>query len=81
MMPDALAEMILRAVRERVPRFTGEIDLDTRIGADGLGLDSVSCLELLLEIERETGLVLRENALSDDTFATPRGLLRDLLQS
>jgi len=81
MKSEQVVESILRAVRNRVPRFTGEIDLDTRIGADGLGLDSVSCLELLLEIERETGLVLSENALSDETFATPRGLLRGLLQS
>lgn len=51
------------------------------MGAEGLGLDSVACVELVLALERETGLELREDALTEETLATPRGLVRCLTQS
>lgn len=78
---DELQAIVLRVLRHHAPRYTGVIGLDTPIGAEGLGLDSVACVELVLALERETGLELREDALTEETLATPRGLVRCLTQS
>lgn len=47
-----------RLMREH--RIQGEPKLDVPLGEDGLGLDSVGCLDLMGAIETECGLLLPE---------------------
>jgi acyl carrier protein len=51
-------EIAGRLMREH--RIQGAPSLDVPLGEDGLGLDSVGCLDLMGAIETECGLLLPE---------------------
>ncbi len=51
-------EVAGRLMREH--RIAGEPRLDVPLGEDGLGLDSVGCLDLMGAIETECGVLLPE---------------------
>ena len=46
------------------------IEDDTLLWGDGLGLDSVDALELMVALEREYGLRIDSDALEPETFST-----------
>ena len=58
MKPGAVENEILDLLRSRAPLAPGRGELpdDLRLGPGGLGLDSISLVELLLECERRFGL-------------------------
>ncbi len=52
-----------------------EIDADSELfGDDGLGLDSVDALELVVMVEREYGVTVDENEDKKSTFASVSAL-------
>jgi acyl carrier protein len=53
-----LKEAIVRGLR--LPISPGEIGNDTSLFGDGLGLDSIDVLELVLELERSFGVQIRD---------------------
>ena len=63
--PDTLKEEIKRAIVEslRLPIPVEEIGNSTSLFGDGLGLDSIDVLELVLEMERRFGVSIND----DDT--------------
>ena len=63
--PDTLKEEIKRAIVEslRLPIPVEEIGNSTSLFADGLGLDSIDVLELVLEMERRFAVSIKD----DDT--------------
>jgi len=69
-------EIILPILAAAAQVEAGGLGDDTRLGADGLGLDSIATLELLLAIEEATGRGLRSEALTGDDLATLGGLVR-----
>ncbi len=77
----SLAETVAAVIREQLTAPDAVITPDTPLGADGLGIDSVGCLELVLELERRTGLALRDEHLTAEALATPAGLVRLLEQA
>lgn len=77
----SLAETVSAVIREQIAAPDAVITPDTPLGADGLGIDSVGCLELVLELERRTGLALRDEHLTAEALATPGGLVRLLEQA
>lgn len=77
----SLAETVSAVIREQLATPDAVITPDTPLGADGLGIDSVGCLELVLELERRTGLALRDEHLTAEALATPAGLVRLLEQA
>lgn len=66
-------------LRSRAPGFKGEIHPETPLGAGGLAIDSIGCLELVLEVERQTGLRLRDENLTADALASPGNLIEHLM--
>ena len=80
MNPSSFAEMVYSVVRDQAATQAA-IEADTPLGADGLGIDSVGCLEIVLEIERRTGMPLRDEHLTAELLATPGGLIRLLEQA
>ena len=48
-----------------------DIQPDTPLGSNGLGIDSIGCLDLVLELERQTGIRLRDETLTAESLATP----------
>jgi acyl carrier protein len=62
--------------REARPHVDAYVALDSSLERD-LGLDSLARVELVLRLERETGISLPEQALA--TAETPRDLLRFLM--
>jgi len=58
MSPGVVESAVLDLLRSRAPLARGHAELseDLRLGAGGLGLDSISLVELLLECERRFGL-------------------------
>lgn len=76
-----LLETVSAVVRAQAAMPDAEIGPDTPLGADGLGIDSVGCLEIVLELERRTGLALRDEHLTAEALATPGGLVRLLEQA
>lgn len=66
-------------LRSKAAGFDGEIRPDTPLDAGGLAIDSIGCLEVVLELERQTGLRLREESLTADALACPGNLIEHLL--
>jgi acyl carrier protein len=60
--PDTLKEEIKRAIVEslRLPIPVEEIGNSTSLFAEGLGLDSIDVLELVLEMERRFGVSIKD---------------------
>ena len=60
--PDSLKADIKQAIVRslRLPMSAEEISDDTPLFGDGLGLDSIDVLELVLEIERTFGAAIRD---------------------
>ena len=54
------------------------LDVDSALPDDAplqeLGLDSMQAVELLLDLEDELGIVLPDDAMTAETFATPGSL-------
>jgi acyl carrier protein len=61
--PDALKAEVKRAIVEslRLPISVDEIGDSTSLYADGLGLDSIDVLELVLEMERRFGVSVTDD--------------------
>jgi acyl carrier protein len=76
-----LAETVFAVIRDQAATPEMEIRPDTPLGPDGLGIDSVGCLEIVLELERRTGRPLRDENLTAESLATPAGLIRLLEQA
>ncbi len=53
-----IKEVIVRSLR--LPISVDEIGDDTPLFGEGLGLDSIDVLELVLEIERSFGIAIRD---------------------
>ena len=53
-----LKQALVRALR--LPMAPGEIGDDTPLFGEGLGLDSIDVLELVLELERSFGVQIRD---------------------
>ena len=79
--PMRLGETVAAVIREQLASTDAVITPDTPLGADGLGIDSVDCLAIVLELERRTGLALRDEHLTAEALATPGGLVRLLEQA
>ena len=69
----------MSAVREVAPAYDGPLTRETKLGAAGVGLDSISFFELVLTLERLSGSVLRKGSLTAAALETV-GSLADLLQ-
>lgn len=67
--------MVLEVIGERVPGNGTEILPETPLGSEGLGLDSIAVLELVLELERRSGVVLRQESLSAAALESPASLV------
>ena len=51
-----------------------DIGDDEQLFGDGLGLDSVDALELVVALEKEYGLKIRSQEIEPEAFATPSSL-------
>lgn len=69
-----LVDLVVQAVRERVAATGAEVLPETRLGQNGLGLDSIAILELVLELEQRSGITLRDESLSAADLETPASL-------
>lgn len=73
-----LTQIVFNVLRERAVDFSDQIQLDTPLGAGGLAIDSIDCLEIILELEERTGIVLRAETLTGDALLTPASLIHYL---
>ncbi|MBW6419746.1 acyl carrier protein [Celeribacter sp. PS-C1] len=71
-----LKDIILNAVAKAAKVDADQLNDSTKLGASGLGLDSIATLELLLTIEAETDVRLRTESLTGDDLATVGGLVQ-----
>lgn len=75
---EAIEALVLDILRSKAHRFEGKIQPDTPLGAGGLGIDSIGTLEIVLEVERQSGIRLRDESLSADALASPGSLVDHL---
>jgi acyl carrier protein len=77
----------VRSVADRVKRLIVEnlhldgltpemIDEQAPLFADGLGLDSVDALELVVAIEKEFGIKIKSNEIGREVFSSVSSLSR-----
>lgn len=75
----ALTDTVLEVVMAYAANQMEAVGEDTPLGPEGLGIDSIGCLDILLELERRTGIVLRDETLTAESLATPRSVVDHLL--
>ncbi len=75
----ALTDTVLEVVVAYAANPVDQVGEDTPLGPEGLGIDSIGCLDILLELERRTGIGLRDESLTAESLATPRSLVDHLL--
>ncbi len=73
-----LARIVIEVVRERSPGFTGDWSLETPLGPDGAGIDSVGCLEVILDLEARTSIAIRDESLTAESLSTIGSLVEYL---
>lgn len=75
----SIEEAVLDLVQARAPqaRERGDLTGDLRLGAGGLGLDSIALVELLLECEERFGVPVAAELLEGPTL-TLDGLVNHL---
>jgi acyl carrier protein len=71
---------LVRTLRDLAPDFTGDVTDDTPLADGGLGLDSLSLIDLLAAMESELGVAMSEDDITDEHFGTVARVLR-LLES
>jgi acyl carrier protein len=76
-----LTETVFAVIEQQVPSFDRTLSLNTPLGPEGLGLDSLAILEVVLELERRTGISLRDENLTAEALSTPASLILCLEQS
>ena len=72
---DAILQVALRHLSGMTGVAQSAISEETKLGQDGLGLDSIGCLELLLALEHDCGLRLRNEDLTGDPFMSVGSLV------
>lgn len=72
---DETTDVVMAILRARVGPDR-EMHPETPLFENGLGLDSIDFLEVFLEIERATGVSLREDTLTEDAVANVGSLIR-----
>jgi acyl carrier protein len=80
---DGIREQILDLLRDRLRLRTRKQDLMINSNLEALGLDSMTAIELLLDLERTFGVILPDALLTAETFRTPETLevaVRSLLE-
>jgi len=75
----SLTVIVLEVVRTQAEDRQAAVGEDTPLGPEGLGIDSIGCLDILLELERRTGIGLRDETLTAESLATPGSLVDYLL--
>lgn len=75
----ALTAIVLEVVHDQAQNPQAVVAEDTPLGLEGLGIDSIGCLDILLELERRTGITLRDETLTAESLATPRSVVDYLL--
>ncbi len=78
---DELLRITCDVVRGQAAGFAGAVEPDTPLGPEGLGIDSIGCLEIVLELEQRTGITLRDESLTAEAFATPASLADQLARA
>lgn len=68
----------LALVRQHLRLADGDLELTMNAELDGLGLDSISALNLMLDLEEAFGVVFQNSMFTAETFATPNSLWETL---
>jgi acyl carrier protein len=63
-------------LRELAPDFTGDVADDTPLADGGLGLDSLSLIDLVAAMESDLGVLVSESDITEEHFATVARVLR-----
>ena len=81
---DSIREQIFDLLRTRLRLQQRQQDLTSNSSLQALGLDSMTAIELLLDLERAFGIILPDVLLTAETFRTPETLevaVRSLLEA
>ena len=71
---DDIREQIFDLLRHRLRLRQRQQDLKIDSSLEELGLDSMTAIELLLDLERTFGIILPDALLTAETFRTPATL-------
>lgn len=80
-MSKSISELAFESIRKLAPDYEGQLSLSTPIGEGGAELDSIGCLDLLLDMEAKTGLVLRDEHLTTECLASIGSLIAFMEQT
>jgi acyl carrier protein len=69
----------LALVRRNLKIIDGDAELTMDADLGGMGLDSVSALNLMLDLEEAFGVIFQNSMFTEETFSTPSALWGTLL--
>ncbi|WOX17120.1 phosphopantetheine-binding protein [Streptomyces sp. N50] len=61
-------------LRNHLPLLAPEAEIEPEVALADLGLDSLGTVGLLVELEETFNVVIPDESLSTETFATPKSL-------
>ncbi|MFZ4462643.1 MAG: acyl carrier protein [Bacteroidales bacterium] len=70
-----LKQTVYKVIRDIVDNPDAVIQDNTFLGSEGLGIDSVGFLEIVLELESRTGISIRDEQLTAESLATAGSLI------
>ena len=68
----------LALVRYHLKLVDEDLELAMDTDLDGMGLDSISALNLMLDLEEAFGIVFQNSMFTEEIFATPYALWKAL---
>jgi acyl carrier protein len=68
------SETFETALRDHLPLLAPDAEMDPGVALANLGLDSLGTVGLLVELEEAFNVVIPDESLSAETFATPKSL-------
>ncbi len=72
---EAMKATVYDVLRSKAPFYSGAWRDDTPLGYGGLHLDSIGCLEVVLMLEKRTGISIRNEHLTADVLQTAGSLV------
>lgn len=70
-----ITQVVYSVLLDKANILDSDMSESTPLGSEGLGIDSVGFLEIVLELEKRLGVMIRDEHLTADSLSTAGSLI------